>query len=161
MVRRPTSGALSGLSKSTAASAADGALLTRSPPEHAMHVESLSALVFTSAAPDRLAAFYREHLGIPFEHQGHGPIRDHLEAWLGGEPGKGIHFAILKGRGPGEERGAVAPTFRVADLDRAMEALARAQVRQVRGAFDLGEGKRLASYADVDGNVFSLIEVRQ
>jgi hypothetical protein len=42
-----------------------------------------------------------------------------------------------------------------------MEALARGHVRQVRGAFDIGEGKRLASYADVDGNVFSLIEVRQ
>ncbi len=126
-----------------------------------MHVDSLSALVYSSPDPERLATFYREHLGIPFEHQAHGPIRDHLEAWLGGEAGRGIHFAIMKGKGPSAERGALAPTFRVGDLDRAMKAFEQGQVRQVRGAFDLGEGKRLASYADVDGNVFSLIEVKQ
>ena len=126
-----------------------------------MNAQALSALVFYSADPERLAKFYREHVGIPFEHHGHGPIRDHLEAWLGGGPGQGIHFAILKGNGPEGHRGALAPTFRVQELDRSIESMCAAGVKQVRPAFDIGEGKRLASFADVDGNVFSFIEVKQ
>ena len=34
-------------------------------------------------------------------------------------------------------------------------------VKQVRPIFSIGDGKRLASFADPDGNVFSLIEVKQ
>jgi predicted enzyme related to lactoylglutathione lyase len=126
-----------------------------------MHARALSALVFYSPDPERLGAFYRERLGIPFEHQGHGPIRVHLEAWLGTAESGGIHFAILKGAGPAGEKGAIAPTFRVEDLARSVAELEQAGTRRVRPIFDLGEGKRLASYADPDGNVFSLIEVRQ
>jgi len=126
-----------------------------------MHAEALSALVIYSPHPEQLAVFYRTHLGIPFESHGHGPIRDHLEAWLGGAPGHGVHLAILKGNGPEGHRGSVAPTFRVADLDRAVTSMRDGGAKQVRAVFDIGEGKRLASFADTDGNVFSLIEVKQ
>ena len=55
----------------------------------------------------------------------------------------------------------MAPTFKVADLERSVAELQAGGVKQVRPLFDIGEGKRLASFADPDGNVFSLIEVTQ
>jgi predicted enzyme related to lactoylglutathione lyase len=120
-----------------------------------MTVEFLSALVFFSPAPEPLAAFYRTHLGIPFEHHGHGPIRDHLEADLGG-----VHMAVLKGRAPARDGGGVAPTFRVEDLDAAVGRLRASDVHPTRKILELGDGKRVATYRDPDGNTFSLIEVR-
>jgi predicted enzyme related to lactoylglutathione lyase len=119
-----------------------------------MNVESLSAVVFFSSDPGRLAGFYKTHLGIPFQPESHGPMRDHLEAWVGG-----VHFAVLKGRGPAPEAGGVAPTFRVKGLDAFVAALEGAGVALMRKVLDLGEGKRVASFRDPDGNTFSLIEL--
>ncbi len=134
---------------------------TPNPKRFLVNAQSLSALVYYSPDPDRLANFYRDHVGIPFTHEGHGPIRDHLEAWLGGQPGQGVHLAILKGKAHEGDRGALAPTFKVADLDQSVASMKAGGVKQVRPIFDIGEGKRLASFADVDGNVFSFIEVKQ
>jgi len=119
-----------------------------------MQIEALSAVVFTSPDPDRLADFYRAHLGIPFQHESHGPMKDHLEAELGG-----LHFAVLKGKGPGDAGGAVAPTFLVKQLDDHVAALARAGVPRMHKIVDLAEDKRLASFRDPDGNVFHLIDL--
>jgi predicted enzyme related to lactoylglutathione lyase len=118
-----------------------------------MQAESLSAVVYHSPEPERLADFYRRHIGIPFEHGHHGPMRDHLEAFFGG-----MHFAILKGP-VRDGDGAVSPTFRVKGLDRFIGALAEDGVQPKHKVADLGEGKRLVSFRDVDGNVFSLIDL--
>jgi predicted enzyme related to lactoylglutathione lyase len=81
-------------------------------------------------------------------------MRDHIEGWLGD-----VHVAVLKGRGPGEQGGGVAPTFRVRGLDRFVAALTTAGTPPVRKVADLGEGKRLATFRDPDGNAFSLIDL--
>jgi catechol 2,3-dioxygenase-like lactoylglutathione lyase family enzyme len=114
----------------------------------------LSAVVYHSPNPERLADFYRRHLGIPFEHGHHGPMRDHLEAWF-----EGTHFAVLKGPVREAEGGGVSPTFRVKGIERFIEALAEDGVRPKHKVADLGEGKRLVSFRDLDGNVFSLIDL--
>ena len=118
-----------------------------------MKAESLSAVVYHSPEPERLADFYRRHLGIPFEHGHHGPMRDHLEAFL-----EGTHFAILKGP-VREEEGGVSPTFRVKGIERFVEALQNDGFAPKHRIADLGDGKRLVSFRDVDGNVFSLIDL--
>jgi catechol 2,3-dioxygenase-like lactoylglutathione lyase family enzyme len=119
-----------------------------------MQVDSVSAVVFFSPNPTRLASFYKTHLGIPLDLGRHGPMQDHVEGWLGD-----VHVAVLKGRGPGEQGGGVAPTFRVRNLDAFVAALDGSGIEPVRKVVDLGEGKRLASFRDPDGNAFSLIEV--
>jgi predicted enzyme related to lactoylglutathione lyase len=119
-----------------------------------MNVQFLSAIVFISSDPARLADFYKTHLGIPLEHESHGPMKDHIEGWLGD-----VHVAVLKGRGPAEGVGGVAPTFRVQDLDAFVASLAAAGASPIRKIANLGEGKRLASFRDPDGNTFSLLEM--
>jgi catechol 2,3-dioxygenase-like lactoylglutathione lyase family enzyme len=113
-----------------------------------MDVKSLSAVVFSSPEPQRLAEFYRQHLGLTFEAHRHGPVPDHQEAMLAG-----MRFAVI-----GAERGGVSPTFRVRGLETFVERLSRAGI-QAQAVRDLGEGKRLVSFRDADENLFSLIDL--
>jgi glyoxylase I family protein len=115
-----------------------------------MKVESLSALVFRSEDPERLAEFYREHLGIPFAPHSHGQMPAHQEASF-----DGIHFAVLKRT---KEEHELAPTFRVRGLDACIERLASTGVPLLRPPIQLDHGLRVASFRDIDGNTFNLIE---
>jgi predicted enzyme related to lactoylglutathione lyase len=116
-----------------------------------MKIESLSALVFRSDDPERLAGFYREHLGIPFASHGHGKMPEHQEGWF-----KGIHFAVLKRT---QEEPQLAPTFRVRRLESYIERLASMGVPLLRPPLPLDENMRVASFRDIDGNLFNLIEL--
>jgi predicted enzyme related to lactoylglutathione lyase len=119
-----------------------------------MKIESVSAVLFYSAQPARLAEFYRTHFGIPFELDRHGAIREHLEADLGD-----VHLAVLKGHAPDGNGGGVAITFRVRTLDAFLEKLERSEIAPIGSVLDLGEGKRVATFRDPDGNSFNLIEI--
>ena len=120
-----------------------------------MNVESVSAIVFFSPDPERLAAFYRTQLGIPLAQEAHGPMRHHHEADLGD-----VHVAVLKGRAPGgPDAGGVAPTFRVRNIDACIADLTASGVPPTRKIMELGDGKRLATFRDPDGNAFHLIDL--
>ncbi len=117
-----------------------------------MHnVKRVSAVIFTSPEPERLAAFYRQQLGIGFEDESHGPIQHHQEAWLAG-----THLAIVKApvKGP-------ATTFEVDQLDPWVKRLSDAGCPPLHQVADLGDGKRMCRFVDPDGNRFQLIEIRQ
>jgi glyoxylase I family protein len=116
-----------------------------------MKIESLSALVFRSDDPERLAGFYREHLGIPFAPHSHGNTPAHQEAWL-----EGIHCAVLKRT---KEEHQLAPTFRVGALDAYIKRLASTDVPLLRPVIQLDENMRVASFRDIDGNTFNLIQL--
>jgi hypothetical protein len=119
-----------------------------------MPIESLSALVYSSKQPTRLAEFYRLHLGIPFATHDHGPVREHLEATVAG-----THFAVLPHDDPSKERGTgVAPTFRVRGLEAFAEDLRKQGVAPLHAVLELGEGRRVVSFRDPDENVFRLID---
>lgn len=124
-----------------------------------MQVLSLSAVTITSPDPERLAEFYRVQLGVPLTAASHGPIKHHYEGWLGAPERGGVHVAVLKGRSPGEHAGGTAPTFRVQDLAASVSELEAAGVPRLHAIAQIGEGKRLASFRDPDGNVFRLIEI--
>ena len=117
-----------------------------------MKTETLAALILHSPDPAALAAFYRDALGIPFAPHSHGPTRVHQEAFW-----NGVHFAIWASSArPG---GTIVPVFRVGDLDGAVGELNARGVAQLHPPIDLGEGKRVVSFTDPDGNQFRLIEV--
>jgi predicted enzyme related to lactoylglutathione lyase len=126
-----------------------------------MQVLSVSAVTITSPDPERLATFYRERLGVPLEAAAHGPMKHHFEASLGDPAQGGVHFAVLKGKGPtSRDAGGTAPTFRVSSLADSVGELEGAGAERIQPIIDLGEGKRVASFRDPDGNVFRRIELQ-
>ncbi len=100
-----------------------------------MNVESVSAVLFYSPEPARLAQFYVTNLAIPFQLDRHGAIQEHLEADLGD-----VHLAVLKGPGHGAGGGGVSPTFRVRGLEAFVKKLDENGAPPLRPILDLGEG---------------------
>jgi predicted enzyme related to lactoylglutathione lyase len=113
---------------------------------------SLSALTMHSADPARLAGFYRDAVGLPLAPHRHGTLAEHHEAFV-----HGIHFAVWKA---GEHVGGpFVPVFLVEDLDEATARLQAGAVPVLHKPLDLGEGKRVVTFRDPDGNAFRLIEI--
>jgi predicted enzyme related to lactoylglutathione lyase len=124
-----------------------------------MTAHALAGIIFYSPDPDRLARFYRESLGIPFAPSTHGgAIREHNEGMFGG-----VHFAIWRSNeehAPAQGgRGSLVPTFRVDDVGAWVDAMAARGVPLAYKVVELGEGKRVATFADPDGNAFRLIQL--
>ncbi len=113
----------------------------------------LTGIVFASADPERLAAFYRDVLAIPFAVAQHGKIREHIECEV-----DHVHFAILK-KSQIAKTSNLTPSFRVSDLASFMEGLAAQDIMPLHPIIELGEGKRVTTIADPDGNRIRLIEI--
>ena len=116
-----------------------------------MSVLSLSALTMHSERPGRLAAFYRDVVGVPLAPHSHGTLGEHHEGSL-----DSVHFAVWKA----SERvgGPFVPVFRVLSLDEAARRF-EGRVFALHKPLDLGEGKRVITFRDPDDNAFRLIEM--
>jgi len=115
----------------------------------------LAGMIFNSPNPEELSDFYRGVFGVPFEKRQHGKIREHLECEFGG-----IHFAILKKAEP-SSGGSIVPSFAVADLQAFLDNIQKMNIKPLHPILDIGEGKRICSISDPDGNMVRLIQVDQ
>jgi len=114
---------------------------------------NLSALTLHSPDPERLARFYREAVGLPLAPHRHGTLAEHQEGMLAG-----VHFAVWKASE--HVGGPVVPVFLVEDLDAAAARMEALGVGALHKPMELGEGKRVITWRDPDGNAFRLIEIR-
>ncbi len=72
----------------------------------------LGGLIFESPNPDKLASFYKELFGIPFELRSHGGLYEHWECDF-----YNVHFAILKANEMFDGN-LVIPSFIVDDIEK-------------------------------------------
>ena len=119
-----------------------------------MQVLKFSAVTFQSADAERLAAFYRDMIGLPLRLELHGRMKPHNEGDLGD-----VHIAVL----PAHPRAgsAVVPVFRVPDLGLAISELAAKSLEAAMGPLSIDAGVTVAGFHDPDGNMFRLIEFRE
>jgi hypothetical protein len=110
---------------------------------------SVSGLISYSNAPDKLAAFLRDTVGIPLEMHAHGDIKQHAEGTF-----QDIHFAVWGGQPK------VVPVFRVASLEEATRTAEKAGARALHPPLDLGKGLRVTSFEAPGGIEVRFIEVR-
>jgi predicted enzyme related to lactoylglutathione lyase len=106
-----------------------------------------------SSNPAALAAFYANALGIPFALHEHGTVGPHFEAFHCGN-----HFAIWRPNAT-NPAASLVPSFRVADLTQMEAQVTQAGAERLHKPIDLGEGKRLISFADPDRRQFRLIQL--
>lgn len=112
-----------------------------------MKTKGLGALILYSPNPERLAKFYRDVIGIPFELQTHGRIREHYECSY-----HNIHFAILK-RNSVEVTCTIVPSFRVDDIAGFVK---EKNLEMLHPVIDLGKDSFISTIKDVDGNMIRL-----
>ena len=119
-----------------------------------MEILTVSALTFQSADPERLAAFYRDTVGLPLRLNQHGGMPPHHEGDLGA-----VHLAVLPAHP--SAGGPVVPVFRVRDLDASISELSAKGVEMALKPLGLDQGMTVAGFKDPDGNMFRLIEFKE
>ena len=117
-----------------------------------MATNFLTGIIMFSQEPQRLAAFYRDTLGIPFDLAQHGNLAEHIECEL-----NNIHFAILK-KGQILSGSNIIPSFAVPNLRDFLEQLVQRDIKPLHPIIDLGEGKSISTISDPDGNAVRLIQ---
>ena len=120
-------------------------------------IQFLSAVLVVSANPGRLAAFYRDVIGIPLREEQHGGSRAHWGCNLGD-----IHFAIHPVETFPDRRsgvGAVKLAFTVFDVQALARRLQESGVRLLYAPRDTGFFWSTA-IGDPDGNLVEFTELR-
>jgi catechol 2,3-dioxygenase-like lactoylglutathione lyase family enzyme len=122
-------------------------------------IEFLSAVLLTSRQPDRLAAFYRDVLGLPLHEERHDSEPSHWGCELGD-----VHFAIHPAedaaaddaRGPGP----IHLAFWVFDLESFVRRLENFHGVRCRYPIqDLGSSSLVTAITDPDGNEVELTQM--
>jgi catechol 2,3-dioxygenase-like lactoylglutathione lyase family enzyme len=124
-----------------------------------MAVNFLSAVLIVSENAPKLAAWYREVLGLPLEDEQHegGGGAVHFGCNL-----RGLHFAIHPTANyafaPETGRGAVRLAFNVGDIEAFAAGLDETDVDWVFKPVDLGWSTMLA-VRDPDGNMVEVLQM--
>ena len=120
-------------------------------------IEFLSAVLVVSANPPRLAAFYRDVIGIPLREEQHGGSRAHWGCNLGD-----LHFAIHPVDTFPDRRsgvGAVKLAFTVFDVKALARRLEESGVPLLYPPHDTGFFVSIA-IEDPDGNLVEFTQLR-
>jgi len=117
-----------------------------------MRVEFLSAVLLVSRNHDRLAAFYREVIGVPLEDEQHGESLKHYGCELGD-----LHFAIHPA-GESYGVGSVKLAFEVFDMDAHVKKLAAHGVKVLYPPRQMGPMTSTA-IRDPDGNLVEFTQL--
>jgi catechol 2,3-dioxygenase-like lactoylglutathione lyase family enzyme len=125
----------------------------------AERIEFLSAVLLTSRRPDRLAAFYRDVLGLPLHEERHDAGPAHWGCELGD-----VHFAIHPADDAAADdahgSGPIRLAFWVFDLRSFVRRLEEEHGVQCRYPIqDLGSSSLVTAVADVDGNEVELTQM--
>lgn len=121
-------------------------------------LESLN--LFTENAK-RLAAFYRDKVGLKVNFE--GEMGDKGEEVYEMALGKGSSLYIMdhsKVKGKNKNPDMIIFNIEVDDINKESVRLKRAKVRQVQPVYHVEGYGWISTFADVDGNYFQFVQVR-
>lgn len=121
-------------------------------------LESLN--LFTENAK-RLAAFYRDKVGLKIEFEGMMGEKDEIYQL---KLGKGPNLYILdhsKVKGKNRNPDMIIFNIEVDDIKKEAARLLRAKVKQIQKTYHVEGYGWISTFADVDGNYFQFVQVRQ
>jgi predicted enzyme related to lactoylglutathione lyase len=134
--------------------------MSPTPPTPMEKLEFFSAIVLVSKDTRRLAAFYRDTLGLPLEEEIHPDSDVHYACEVGD-----IHFAIFPepqkhlDRGARVGHGQVKFAFTVFDLDAMVKALRERGVEVTYAPMQAEDFIRMTAIRDPDGNYIELTQM--
>ncbi len=112
-------------------------------------IEFLSAVLLVSKDPKKLAAFYRDTIGLPLEDEEHGETAPHYGCELGD-----LHFAIhptANFEGAGSGVGSVKLAFTVFDMSAFVKKIESKGIKLEYSPKDTGFSL-MTALRDPDGN---------
>lgn len=109
----------------------------------------------------KLADFYIEKVGMKMKMD--GEMGDNNEKFFGFEFGKEAGFFIMihskiKGKNKTPERYII--NFEVDDIDKDVSRLKKAKVKVIQDKYHLEGYGYIATFEDIDGNYFKLVQIR-
>lgn len=124
-------------------------------------IRGLEALnLFTSSAK-KLAAFYRDKVGLKVAFEGMMGENDEIYQM---KLGKGPSLYIIdhsKVKGKNKNPDMIIFNIEVDDIKKEVARLKRAKVKQIQPTYHVEGYGWISTFADVDGNYFQFVQVRQ
>lgn len=124
-------------------------------------VSQIESVLLSSQSAKKLAAFYKDKVGLKVKFEGEVGAKG--EQYFDMEVGKGSGFGIIdhskiKGKAKDPERTIL--NFEVDDIKKEAARLKKLKVKLQQDIYHLEGYGYIATFVDVDGNFFQLVQVR-
>jgi len=125
-------------------------------------IKGLEAVLIGSENATKLAKFYREVVGL----------KQTMSFEMGEKGESGYSFEMERSasivvmdhsnvKGKSKEPSRIMFNLEVDDIDKEVERLKKAKVKVVQDVYHVEDYGRIATFEDVDGNYFQLVQVRE
>ncbi|OGG01654.1 hypothetical protein A2W14_07195 [Candidatus Gottesmanbacteria bacterium RBG_16_37_8] len=122
----------------------------------------IDSILLYSENPDRLAEFYEEKVGLKVGLMGEygDDFKEKVYEVKAGDSKQLaiLHHSKIKGKNKQPERYMV--NFEVKDIEKMVEKLVKNKVKLVRKLYHVEDYGKIATFEDIDGNYFQLVQVR-
>lgn len=121
----------------------------------------LESLLIGSKSAKKLAAFYRDIVGLKVAFE--GVMGENDEEYYELKTGKGPSIGVMdhsKVKGKNQNPEQVIFNLEVDDIKKEVARLKRAKAKLIQDTYHVEGYGYIATFADVDGNYFQLVQVR-
>lgn len=120
-----------------------------------------SVMLFSEDAP-RLSEFYKEKVGLEVDFEGEMGEKNESVYIFKIKHGSG--FGIMghsKVKGKNKEPQRLMINFEVDDIEEAVKKIEKAGAKKVQDIYHVEDYGLIATFEDIDGNYFQLVQVRE
>lgn len=121
----------------------------------------MESVTLFSENAKKLAHFYRDTVGLKVSFE--GEIGEKGEEAYELKMGKGSSFYIIDHsdiKGNAKEPKRVMVNFEVDDIEKEVKRVKKAGVKLIQDIYHVQDYGQIATFADIDGNYFQLVQVR-
>lgn len=123
-------------------------------------IRKIDAVLLGSPNAKKLAAFYREKVGVKFQFEGEMGKGDNVfgASWKGSGDFVVMDHSKVKGVSHQPERYMI--NFEVDNVEKEAKRLKKAKVKLIADVYHIEDYGYIATFEDPDGNYFQLVQVR-
>lgn len=124
-------------------------------------IRKIDGVLLSSPNAKKLAAFYSDSVGIQFPmvmEMGNSGDKVYGASWKGSSDFAVLDHSKVKGKNREPERYML--NFEVDDIEKEFAKLKKAKVKVVSPIYHIESYGHVATFEDIDGNYFQLVQVR-
>ena len=123
-------------------------------------IRKLESVLLASPNAKKLAAFYREKVGVKFQFEGEMGDGDDVfgASWKGSSDFVVLDHSKVKGKSKQPERYMI--NFEVDDIEKEFKRVKNAGVKVIAPIYHIEQYGHVATFEDIDGNYFQFVQIR-